>query len=96
MMYSIFQLKDSAADKLFMSYQQTQKHGGVKFNEYETVYTGEIDGTDPADILEKLYIIFNTDHPKDFRGHSLSVSDLVALEDTGTYFCDSFGWKQVN
>ena len=96
MMYSIYQLKESAKSKLFLSYDQTQKQGGVIFNEYETVYTGEIEGSDPAEILEKIYVIFNLNHPKGFRGHSLSVSDLVALEDTGTYFCDRFGWKQIN
>lgn len=97
MMYSIFQLKDSATDKLFMSYENTLKRfGGVNFNDYVTVYTGEVAGTDPQEILEDLYYIFNMRHPADFRGHSLSTSDLVALEDTGTYFCDSFGWKQIN
>lgn len=96
MMYSIYQLKDSARNKLFLSYDQTQKHGGVNFADYKTVYTGEIAGSDPAEILEKLYEIFNLLRPEDFHGHSLSVSDLVVLEDTGTYFCDSFGWKQIN
>lgn len=100
MTYSIFQLNDTeaATKKLFMNYEATMKRGGVDFRQYNTVYTGEInaDGKDPAEILEALYTKFNTNRPADFRGHSLSVSDLVALEATGTYFCDSIGWKQIN
>ena len=95
MTYSIFQLPIEN-DNVFMSHSFTEKHGGVKFYEYKTVYTGEIAGTEPAEILEKLYVQFNINHPADYRGRSLSVSDLVALEDTGTFFCDSFGWKQIN
>jgi hypothetical protein len=38
--------------------------------------------------------MFNLEHPKDFRGHSLSVSDIVQMEDE-FYYCDSFGWKKI-
>ena len=99
MMYSIFQLKDNleATQKLFLSYDYTiEKYGAINFNEYDTVYTGEIHDGEPNAILEEIYTIFNTNHPAGFRGHSLSKSDLVALEGIGTYFCDSFGWKKIN
>lgn len=101
MTYSIFQLNDSkaATEKLFLSYEATQKRGGVDFHQYNTVYTGEIDaeGKNPAEILEALYMKFNRFHlPANFQGHSLSVSDLIVLEDTGTYFCDSIGFKKIN
>lgn len=95
MYYTIFQLPIEN-DNTFMSHSFTEKHGGVKIHEYKSIYTGYIPGNDPHEILEKLYIMFNVNHPSDYRGRSLSVSDLVALEDTGTYFCDSFGWKQIN
>lgn len=95
MTYSIFQLPIEN-DNTFMSHSFTEKHGGVKISDYKTVYTGQIDGTNVNEILEKLYSKFNTDHPADYRARSLSVSDLVALEGTGTYFCDSFGWKQIS
>lgn len=95
MPYSILQLPDEH-DNLFMNHQWAMNHGGINFREYNTVYTGEIEGTDPMEILERIYFIFNTKHPSDYRGRSLSVSDLVALDNTGTYFCDSFGWKQIN
>lgn len=95
MYYSIFQLPVEH-DNCFMNHRFAEAHGGIHFRDYETVYTGYIEGSDPAEILEKLYIKFNLNHPSDYRGRSLSVSDLVALEDTGTYFCDSFGWKKLN
>ena len=95
MYFSIFQLPVEN-DNAFMNHRFAESHGGVKIRDYETVYTGYLPGNDPAEILEKLYYIFNCNHPSDYRGRSLSVSDLVALEDTGTYFCDSFGWKKIN
>ena len=96
MMYSIYQLKDSEVEKKFRNYQRTLALGGVNFYDYECVYTGETESSEVDVILEELYTKFNINCPQDFIGHSLSVSDLVALEDTGTYFCDSIGWKKVN
>lgn len=71
-----------------------EKLGGVDFNEYKQTYEGEIDGDDTIQILEKLFEIFNINHPKDFRGHSLSVSDIVIL-DGAKYYCDSMGWEKI-
>ena len=49
-------------------------------------------------LLEGLYEKFNIDHPSDFRGHSLSVSDIVALRVNGvvsSHYVDSFGFKEL-
>ena len=67
---------------------------------YKMVYSGTLEaGSENIyDFLEKLYYIFNCEHPKDFKGHSLSVSDIVKVEigkEPGTYFCDSFGFKKL-
>ncbi len=99
MMYSIFMLKDNndTFAKRFMRYEWTMAHGGVNFAEYDTVYTGHIEPRATVEeTLEAIFLMFNIDHPEDYRGRSLSVSDLVALEDTGTYFCDSVGFRQIN
>lgn len=48
-------------------------------------------------LLDELYQQFNTDHPFDFTGHSMSTSDVVVLNIMGihyAYYCDSFGWKE--
>lgn len=95
MYYTIFQLP-TENDNAFMNHRFAEAHGGVKIHDYESIYTGYIAGNDPVEVLEKIYIKFNLNHPSDYKGRSLSVSDLVALEDTGTYFCDSFGWKKIN
>ena len=86
MYYTIYQLKDNmeATKKLFLGYDATQKLGGVNVLEYDAICTGEIPDGEPEEILEELYIEFNMHRPADFKGHSLSVSDLVALEDNGT------------
>lgn len=62
---------------------------------YELVYSAEpTTGTS----LEDIYTRFNIDHPKDFKGHSLSVSDVVVLHQDGqdtAHYVDSFGYKNV-
>lgn len=50
--------------------------------------------------LEDVFILFQSGRPEDFRGHSLSVSDVVEVEDAasitpGFYFCDSIGFKEI-
>lgn len=51
-----------------------------------------------ADTLDTIYERFNIDHPEDFQGHSLSVSDIVVMNRDGevkAYFVDSFGFTDV-
>lgn len=98
-MYSIFMLKrcDETTDKQFMPYKRTMDHGGINLNEYETVYTGSIEPEETvAETLETIFRIFNLDRPQDYTGRTMSVSDLVALEEAGTYFCDSIGFKPID
>jgi hypothetical protein len=48
--------------------------------------------------LEDIYRTFNVDYPADFKGHSLSVSDVVVLHQNGqdtAHYCDSVGFQQV-
>lgn len=50
-------------------------------------------------MLEGLYTKFNLDHPEDFRGHSLSVSDIVALKTDSVvsyHYVDSIGFKELH
>lgn len=45
---------------------------------YEVVYASALPPyRSQTQLLEGLYEKFNIDHPSDFRGHSLSVSDIV-------------------
>ena len=53
---------------------------------------------DTGRILENFYYIFNDERPGDFVGHSLSVSDIVALKQDGKvsyHYCDSMGFQEL-
>lgn len=100
--YAIYQLKsdDSTADIRFMNSEYLQKKGiEPQYENYELVYTGALtkDGSQ-IEKLEDLYRIFNVEHPQDFVGHSLSVSDIVALKQAGVvsyHYVDSIGYKEL-
>ena len=66
---------------------------------YEAVYTREVyPDDDTGRILENFYYIFNDERPGDFVGHSLSVSDIVALKQDGKvsyHYCDSMGFQEL-
>lgn len=77
---------------LFRDYDYALNHG-FNLDDYDVVYEGEIEGDYFDTVLENLYTIFNINHPKDFKGRSLSTSDLVEL-DGRIYYCDDIGWKE--
>lgn len=66
---------------------------------YEAIYTREVyPDDDTGRILENFYYIFNDERPGDFVGHSLSVSDIVALKQDGKvsyHYCDSMGFQEL-
>ena len=76
---------------------------GVTENRYNLVYSGVLSPAlascrTPEAILEGLYTRFNLNRPEDFRGHSLSVSDVIALNlngQTECYYTDSFGFYKL-
>ena len=67
---------------------------------YEAIYTREVyPDDDTGRILENFYYIFNDERPGDFVGHSLSVSDIVALKQDGKvsyHYCDSMGFQELS
>ena len=96
--FSIYQIKsgDETRDYRFEPFDRLQATGrSVDRANYNLVYTASLDS---KTTLEDIYRTFNIDHPADFKGHSLSVSDVVVLhqgsKDTAHY-CDSFGFQQV-
>lgn len=96
--YSIYQLNlsDSTDDLRFMSFDWLEKKGfPVDRDNYQMVYAAELS---PGETLEDIYTRFNIDHPEDFKGHSLSVSDVVVLHEKGSdiaYYVDSIGFKEL-
>lgn len=95
MTYTIYQLP-GIHPNAFMNHKWAQSHGGIDLNNYRTVYSGIVYGSDADDMLEQLFVMFNINFPEDYRGRSLSVSDIVKLDGFGTYFCDSIGWKRLD
>ena len=96
--FSIYQIKggDETRDLRFEPYDRLQAAGNVVDRaNYELVYSAPLA---PGTSLEDIYTRFNIDHPKDFKGHSLSVSDVVVLHQNGqdaAHYVDSFGYKSV-
>ena len=96
--YSIYQLKggEETRDYRFEPLDRLQARGlAVNRDNYELVYSAPLHD---IDTLEDIYRKFNQDHPADFTGHSLSVSDVVVLRhgDRQTaHYCDSYGFTKV-
>ena len=96
--YGIYQLAhgDATRDLRFEPYDRLQATGHtVDRANYELIYTAPLEhGTS----LEDIYTRFNIDHPKDFKGHSLSVSDIVVLHQNGentAHYVNSIGFQNV-
>ena len=96
--FSIYQLKDGdeTRDYRFEPYDRLQAAGlAVDRANYELVYTAPLA---PGTSLDDIFTRFNIDHPKDFKGHSLSVSDVVVLHQDGqdtAHYVDRGDFKQI-
>lgn len=100
--FEIYQIKrgEEYHDLRFEPFERLVTQGVTPdFNNYEKVYEGSnaILNTRSNDInakLEAVFEKFNIDHPEDFRGHSLSVSDVVIMEDK-PFYVDRVGFKPL-
>ena len=96
--FSIYQLKggNETLDYRFEPLDSIHRNGlSVKPENYELIYTAPLTEKDD---LESIYTRFNVDHPADFTGHSLSVSDIVVLHQDGkdtAHYCDRVGFSEV-
>ena len=84
----------------FMNYDYLQSKGVTpERGGYDAIYTGGLaDYGDNKTNLDMIYQRFNVNHPADFKGHSLSVSDIVALKQNGVVSChyvDSIGFREL-
>ena len=108
--YGIYQLKPNPElDSLRFEGTESLKRMGItkdnfdaiKPENYTLLYVGELSELQKETqgaTLEAIFEKFNLDHPEDFRGHSLSVSDIVVLHQNGqdtAHYVDSFGYKDV-
>lgn len=96
-------LQTNNRDYRFMDYEWATNHG-FDIADYQELWSEEmydytkhkVDGESISDtrILETIFERFNIYRPEDFKGHSLSVSDIVVLGEK-KFYCDSFGWKEL-
>ena len=97
-MFSIYLVKkEKMRDFGFASFAKAEKlngEGSVRMDNYNKVYEFEYYGTEDLK-LDDIYEIFNLRIPSDFKGHSMSVSDVVGCDGV-YYYCDSFGWKKLD
>jgi len=97
MKYVIYQVEPDTCEYCFDWWDWAKDK--FNFKDYKKVYEGTIDAPELGPVaeqaaLDKLFVRFNVAHPEDFRGHSLSVSDVVEIN--GRYwYCDSHGWVDV-
>lgn len=97
--FSLYQIEwnnPSARHLAYASHKELEQQGqAVDSRNYTFVYSGALS---PGDTLDSIYERFNLQHPADFRGHSLSVSDVIVLHQNGqdqAFYVDSFGFQQV-
>lgn len=98
--FEIYQIRrvDETRDVRFEPYERLLK-AGLKpdFKIYDKMYEADISmlsGKSTGEKLESAFYVFNQERPEDFKGHSLSVSDVVVLDDTA-YYVDSVGFKPL-
>lgn len=94
--YQINDERDINNIKFFGTWMIKKFNKKFDFSIYDEIWCGETESED----LEAIFEEFNLRHPANFKGHSLSVSDIVQIigsdeKSNGYYFCDSLGWVKL-
>ncbi len=93
MNYKIKQIKDvDNCEYAFKHYNWCKDQ--IDLDDYKVVYEGELEYPEMLNALEELFEIFNIRRPEDFKGRSMSVSDIVEI-DGKNYYCDAAGWVEL-
>lgn len=97
--YVIYQVRANVPFA-FLNWKLANKMADWSFKPYRSVWNGYEEAADDMDLINYLWEVFNVRHPVGYRARSLSVSDIVRVENIETneikyYYCDSFGWKDV-
>ena len=96
--YMVYQLKDTEENHLLRFEALDQLYAAGKTvdpSNYELVYAGPFT---PGDTLETIYRDLNVNHPEDYHGYSLSMSDVIVLREYGkdtAHYCDRIGFAEV-
>ena len=102
--YRIYQLKsDKKYHGIRFEDRATLQKSGIQLgiNDYNLVYEGnfnDVEGDSFDDKLNTLYDRFNFEQPEDFKGRSLSVSDVITVKNgknESAYYVDSIGFTDI-
>ena len=102
--YLVMQLHQNADPALrFAAMRYLNKQNvAPSVENYEILYRGNLPegkrSVPQAELLEQLYQKFNFARPTDYHGHSLSVSDVIMLNQDGkisAHYVDSIGFKEL-
>lgn len=94
--YTILQIKRPTY-YMFMSYNYAMKHN-FSLDDYEEVYKSSIytHNDNLEETLESIFVQYNImKPPEDFKGHSLSVSDIIKLEDGRMFYVNGVGFEEI-
>ena len=102
MKYKLLQIKDWEHNTYIFRGLSIAQKNGFSLDDYEEVYSGEIDletyddegNEDVYHTLEYLFDMFNIFRPEDYKGRSMSISDVVEL-DGKYYYCDPVGFIEI-
>ena len=99
--FALYQLRDGDSTRYlrFEALETIQKAGESPRREnYELAYTGKLEPVEGLNALNKLWEMFNIQHPADYQRPSMSVSDIIALKQDGVvscYYADRYGFAAV-
>jgi len=104
--YTFNQIRGNTRDrvmKTFMNYERTVSYfGQINADDYFIADSGVIEAETPEAACEKLFSMYNINHPAGYAGRSMSVSDIVNLWDNSkeppektSWYCDSVGFVRI-
>ena len=95
MKVQIYQVNDKRGKGLlFLPYREVKD---FDLSKYDLVYeTKTKDHHGDIDIyLDQIFQTLNIEHPKGYKGRSMSTSDVVVIDSKYMFYCDSFGWTRI-
>lgn len=95
---SIYQISNLNSDKLFQGYASIiSGFGGIKLSDYKKVYNCNHATTESETmaILDEIFTRFNVEQPKNYKGRSISVSDIIVLDGV-MYYVDRIGFQKID
>jgi len=102
--FGIYQINRDGAGREYL-YESTALLQKLKHKadgaDYDLIYVSSLSETEihsETEALDMIYERFNLDLPEDFRGHSLSVSDVVLMNREGktkAWYVDSIGFTEL-